>query len=58
MHKLVKMVDVKSKLCAAEDCTVQPSFGYPHHKPTFCGEHKLPKMINVVAAKRSGAKSS
>jgi EsV-1-7 cysteine-rich motif len=46
-HKLVGMLDLKSKRCEADGCIVVPSFGYEGHTRQFCGKHKLEGMVNM-----------
>ena len=45
-HKLDDMVDVHSKLCEHDQCTVRASFGF-NGKKQFCGKHQLKGMVQI-----------
>ena len=47
-HKLVDMIDVKSKTCVHPNCKTQPKFNYQDEKVgKYCSGHKLNGMIDV-----------
>jgi hypothetical protein len=42
------MIDIKNKKCLGLNCKKYPSYGLEtDSKPTFCGTHKTPDMINI-----------
>lgn len=46
------MVNVLSKLCAYEGCTLHPNFGVEGSRlPIFCSEHALDGYVNVAKRK-------
>ena len=47
-HKLIGMVDVKSKTCIHLDCKIRPTYNKEGSKTAlYCLEHKLVDMVNV-----------
>ena len=47
-HKLIDMINVKSKRCCNLDCNKTPTYNYSNEtKALYCNEHKLIDMIDV-----------
>ena len=49
-HRLVGMIDVKSKTCIYDGCGTRPSYNFAGEKlGIYCDKHKLVDMINIVS---------
>ena len=46
-HKTPSMI-CNYQLCKYTGCLIRKSFGFPGEKSTYCSEHKLAGMINVI----------
>ena len=47
-HKLVDMINVRSKSCIYDGCRTQPSYNFAGEKRgIYCDKHRLVDMINV-----------
>ena len=44
-HKKEGMIDIKSKRCIENECTVRPRFNNLSYPPIYCSQHKKGGMI-------------
>ncbi len=44
-------MDVCNRRCAHQGCSKRPCFGIPGERPTFCGSHRSPEMVDVISRK-------
>ncbi len=43
------MIDVKNKVCQANNCIQRPNYGFENQKALYCMLHKKDDMIDIVS---------